>query len=82
MKSRKLALIEETILRAAADQLVKDRGAIEGLNRPKPGLAEYLDLLYALKALFEHEGGCRRAHASSRRTGSPACPPTATSSTR
>jgi MoxR-like ATPase len=54
-ESRKLALIEETILRAAADQLVKDRGAIESLNRPKPGLAEYLDLLYALKALFEHE---------------------------
>lgn len=52
---RELALIEETILRAAADQLVKDRGAIESLNRPKPGLAEYLDLLYALKALFEHE---------------------------
>ena len=52
---RKLALIDETILRAAADQLVTDRRAVESLNRPKPGLAEYLDLLYALEALFEHE---------------------------
>lgn len=52
---RELALIDETILRAAADQLVTDRRAVESLNRPKPGLAEYLDLLYALEALFEHE---------------------------
>ena len=52
---RALPLIDETILRAAADQLVIDRGAVESHNRPKPGLAEYLDLLYALKALFEHE---------------------------
>ena len=52
---RELALIDETILRAAAAQLVTDRGAVERLNRPAPGLAEYLDLLYALKALFEHE---------------------------
>ena len=52
---RELALIDETILRAAADQLVTDRRAVESLNRPKPGLAEYLDLLYALKALFEHK---------------------------
>ncbi len=52
---RALALIEEPVLRAAADQLVTDRRAVESLNRPKPGLAEYLDLLYALKALFEHE---------------------------
>ena len=54
-EGRKLPLIDETILRAAADQLVTDRRAVDSLNRPKPGLAEYLDLLYALKALFEHE---------------------------
>lgn len=52
---RELELIDEPVLRAAADQLVIDRRAVESLNRPKPGLAEYLDLLYALKVLFEHE---------------------------
>ncbi|WP_298599390.1 AAA family ATPase [Zoogloea sp.] len=55
IEGRELPLIDDTILQAAADQLVTDREAVASLNLPKPGLAEYLDLLYALKTLFEHE---------------------------
>ena len=39
----------------AAEQLVKNRDAVASLNLSKPGLAEYLDLLYALYALFKDE---------------------------
>ena len=47
------ALLDDEVLQAAAEQLDTDRRAIESLNLSKPGLAEYLDLLYALKTLFE-----------------------------
>lgn len=52
---RELALMDDDVLWEAAAQLVKDRDAVAGLNLSKPGLAEYLDLLYALHALFEDE---------------------------
>lgn len=52
---REQALMDEEVLWQAAEQLVKDRDAVAGLNLAKPGLAEYLDLLYALHALFEDE---------------------------
>jgi len=48
-------LIDETILYEAARQLDQDRAEIGGLELSKPGLAEYLDLLYALKAMCGDE---------------------------
>lgn len=53
VEGRKVALLDDEVLQAAAEQLDTDRRAIESLNLSKPGLAEYLDLLYALKTLFE-----------------------------
>ncbi len=50
---REEALLDDEVLQAAAVQLDTDRKAIESHNLSKPGLAEYLDLLYALKTLFE-----------------------------
>lgn len=55
VKDRELPLIDDILLQEAAIQLVKDREAVASLNLPKPGLAEYLDLLHALEALFKHE---------------------------
>ncbi|WP_374262661.1 AAA family ATPase [Zoogloea sp.] len=48
-------LLHDDVLWQAAEQLVKDRDAVAGHNLAKPGLAEYLDLLYALHALFKDE---------------------------
>jgi hypothetical protein len=50
---RRAQLIAAVILEKAADQLVSDRQQVSNLNLPPPGLAEYLDLLYALHELFE-----------------------------
>ncbi len=44
--------IGRAVLERAADQLVSDRQQVENVNLPPPGLAEYLDLLYALHELF------------------------------
>ena len=44
--------IARQVLEKAADQLVNDRRQVENANQPPPGLAEYLDLLYALHELF------------------------------
>jgi MoxR-like ATPase len=52
VKGREQATLDDAVLRKAAEQLVIDREAIGKLNLSKPGLAEYLDLLYALKELF------------------------------
>jgi len=49
------ALIHESVLYEAARQLDQDRATIGGLELSKPGLAEYLDLLYALDAMFGDE---------------------------
>lgn len=54
VKGREMARVEDAVLHAAAAQLVADRDAIASLNLSKPGLAEYLDLLYALDTLFDH----------------------------
>jgi len=43
------------LLNLAADQLVSDRSLIKGAGLPLPGLAEYLDLLYALLELFPND---------------------------
>lgn len=55
VKGRDQALLHDDVLCQAAEQLVKDRDAVASLNLSKPGLAEYLDLLYALYALFKDE---------------------------
>ena len=49
---REKATLDDKVLKKAAEQLVVDRESIAKLNLSKPGLAEYLDLLYALEALF------------------------------
>ncbi len=49
------AIIDQSILLEAAKQLERDRNEIGRLELSKPGLAEYLDLLYALHALFGDE---------------------------
>jgi MoxR-like ATPase len=49
---REEPLLDDSVLRAAASLLVGDRAAVASLGLPAPGLAEYLDLLYALKALY------------------------------
>jgi MoxR-like ATPase len=53
-------LIAAVILEQAADQLVSDRQQVSNLNLPPPGLAEYLDLLYALHELFPGQTGAQR----------------------
>ena len=61
VKGREHALMDDDVLWQAAKQLVKDRDAVAGLNLAKPGLAEYLDLLYALHILFADEtNGAKR----------------------
>lgn len=52
---RKSARLDERLLVAAAKQLTRDRQEVERLNLAPPGLAEYLDMLYALHALGEQE---------------------------
>lgn len=55
VKGREQDKLDAQILAEAAQQLVTDRQVIEKMNRAKPGLAEYLDLLYALDELFGDE---------------------------
>jgi MoxR-like ATPase len=45
------ALIDDALLRRAASQLWQDRQHAKAAQLPAPGLAEYLDLLYALHQL-------------------------------
>ena len=61
---REQALMDEDVLWQAAEQLVKDRDAVASLNLAKPGLAEYLDLLYALHALFKDEADAEQCTAA------------------
>ena len=49
------ATIDETLLQRAADKLVEDRKAAQRAQLAVPGLAEYLDLLYALHDLAPGE---------------------------
>jgi MoxR-like ATPase len=49
---RDTARLDDAVIRQAAVQLEEDRKAVAHLNLSKPGLAEYLDLLYALHELF------------------------------
>lgn len=51
VEGREAALLHDDVLVQAADQLVQDRSALESLQLSRPGLAEYLDLLYALHEL-------------------------------
>lgn len=53
-------LIAGVILEQAAEQLVSDRQQVSNLNLPPPGLAEYLDLLYALHELFPGQTSAQR----------------------
>ena len=53
-------LIAAVILELAAEQLVSDRQQVSDLNLPPPGLAEYLDLLYALHELFPGQSSAQR----------------------
>ena len=53
-------LIAAVILEQAAEQLVSDRQQVSNLNLPPPGLAEYLDLLYALHELFPGQTGAQQ----------------------
>ena len=46
--------LKETVLERAAEQLMKDRDSISG-ESPKPGLAEYLDLLRGLQHLAPND---------------------------
>lgn len=48
---RPKALIDNAVLREAATQLDQDRRAAQDASLPPPGVAEYLDLLYALHEL-------------------------------
>lgn len=61
---REQSLMDEDVLWQAAEQLVKDRDAVASLNLAKPGLAEYLDLLYALHALFKDEADAQQCTAA------------------
>ncbi len=56
----RVELIATLILEQAAEQLVSDRQQVSQLNLPPPGLAEYLDLLYALHELFPGQTGAQR----------------------
>jgi MoxR-like ATPase len=51
-KAGRAELIQPEVLQRAADQLDCDRQAVKSANLPPPGLAEYLDLLYALHELL------------------------------
>jgi hypothetical protein len=57
---RRAELIAAVILEKAAEQLVSDRQQVSHLNLPPPGLAEYLDLLYALHELFPGQSGAQQ----------------------
>ncbi len=57
---RRAELIAAVILEKAAEQLVSDRQQVSQLNLPPPGLAEYLDLLYALHELFPGQSGAQQ----------------------
>ena len=57
---RRAELIAAVILEKAAEQLVNDRQQVSQLNLPPPGLAEYLDLLYALHELFPGQSGAQQ----------------------
>jgi hypothetical protein len=46
-------LLDEAILRKAAELMVQDRQGFEGTPFPGPGVAEYLDLLHALHHLAQ-----------------------------
>jgi MoxR-like ATPase len=50
---RDAALIDTEVLKEAARQLDEDRRATQDAGLPPPGVAEYLDLLYALHNLAE-----------------------------
>ena len=52
---RMSARLDDRLLVAAAQQLTRDRQEVARLNLAPPGLAEYLDMLYALHALGEQE---------------------------
>jgi MoxR-like ATPase len=56
VEGRERDRLDEAVLKKAAGQLVADRAALESLKLSKPGLAEYLDLLYALDELFPADG--------------------------
>ena len=49
------ALIDQTLLELAAQRLVEDRKHARQAQMPLPGLAEYLDLLYALHELAAND---------------------------
>jgi MoxR-like ATPase len=49
--AREKALITDEVLTEAATQLAQDRQAAKDAGLPPPGVAEYLDLLYALDTL-------------------------------
>ncbi len=51
--AREKALITDEVLTEAATQLAQDRQAAKNAGLPPPGVAEYLDLLYALHDLAE-----------------------------
>lgn len=53
-------LDEATVLRPAARRLADDRAAAQVARLPPPGLAEYLDLLYALHALTQPVSAAER----------------------
>lgn len=61
---REHALMDDDLLWDAAKLLVTDREAVASLNLAKPGLAEYLDLLYALHALFKDEADAEQRTAA------------------
>ncbi|HMW42254.1 MAG TPA: MoxR family ATPase [Plasticicumulans sp.] len=54
-------LLADDMLALAADQLVRDRAAVSAAGLPPPGLAEYLDLLYAVRELLPDDSGAQRA---------------------
>ncbi len=54
-------LLDENVLTLAADQLVRDRDALSAAALPPPGLAEYLDLLYALHELLPGDSAAQCA---------------------
>lgn len=57
---RTSARLDGRVVVAAAKQLTRDRQEIERQNLAPPGLAEYLDMLYALHALGEQEPDAAR----------------------
>ena len=55
--------LDDSVLRMAAEQLARDREAVEAASLPPPGPAEYLDLLAALYELTEDEPPTQRVEA-------------------